>query len=168
MVWLDGLAMSGISPTLTNSCLTKLSSLAGKGETISQQEELLRDLGDRIQVGPYSLLKREESSEAPKASSYSFRAATTSSNVRKLLRCLEIRKPILLEGSPGIGKTSLVEALAAAVHQPLTHINLSDQTDINDLFGTDLPLEGGGSGEFHWVSGGFPAGRAATALGSLG
>ena len=36
-------------------------------------------------------------------------------------------KPILLEGSPGIGKTSLVEALALKLDQPVVRINLSDQ-----------------------------------------
>ncbi|KAG6872267.1 hypothetical protein C0995_011404, partial [Termitomyces sp. Mi166 len=32
----------------------------------------------------------------------------------------------------------------------LCRINLSDQTDIIDLFGSDLPVEGGGPGEFAW------------------
>lgn len=32
--------------------------------------------------------------------------------------CLQLRKPILLEGSPGVGKTSLVAAMAKAVGEP--------------------------------------------------
>jgi midasin len=59
-------------------------------------------------------------------------------------------KPILLEGSPGVGKTSLVTALANLSGHKLCRINLSDQTDLTDLFGSDLPVEGGVAGEFAW------------------
>eukprot|EP00887_Chlorella_sp_A99_P000601 scaffold17.g601.t1 len=64
-----------------------------------------------------------------------------------------LRKPILLEGSPGVGKTSLVAALAGAVGQELVRINLSEQTDMMDLLGADLPVEGGAPGEFAWADG---------------
>ena len=64
-------------------------------------------------------------------------------------------KAILLEGSPGAGKTSLVTALAKATGNPLTRINLSDQTELTDLFGSDLPVEGGGPGEFAWKDAAF-------------
>lgn len=43
-----------------------------------------------------------------------FSAPTTCSNVLKLLRGLQMNKAILLEGSPGVGKTSLVSSLAKA------------------------------------------------------
>jgi midasin (ATPase involved in ribosome maturation) len=36
-------------------------------------------------------------------------------------------KPILMEGSPGVGKTTLVTALARALGKPLTRINLQEQ-----------------------------------------
>ena len=45
---------------------------------------------------------------------FSFGAPTTSRNVCRLLRAMQLKKPILMEGSPGVGKTSLVSALAAA------------------------------------------------------
>ncbi|KAF9586477.1 AAA ATPase midasin [Lunasporangiospora selenospora] len=61
-----------------------------------------------------------------------------------------LRKPVLLEGSPGVGKTSLISALATASAHNLVRINLSEQTDLMDLFGSDLPVEGGNSGEFAW------------------
>lgn len=37
----------------------------------------------------------------------------------------------------------------------VTRINLSDQTDISDLFGADLPEEGGSAGHFVWRDGPF-------------
>jgi midasin len=33
-------------------------------------------------------------------------------------------------------------ALAAATGHPIERVNLSEQTDVMDLFGTDLPVEG--------------------------
>ena len=48
-------------------------------------------------------------------------------------------------------------ALAAELAQPCTRINLSDQTDLADLFGADLPVEGGQAGQFAWRSGPFLA-----------
>ena len=40
-------------------------------------------------------------------------------------------------------------------HISVVRINLSDQTDVSDLFGCDLPVEGGGAGEFNWRNGPF-------------
>eukprot|EP00736_Rhodelphis_marinus_P003990 Rmarinus@m.5335 len=84
---------------------------------------------------------------------YTLHASTTSINVLRLLRGLQLRKPILLEGSPGVGKTSLVQALGQASGHRVVRINLSDQTDMADLLGADLPVEGGKSGEFAWRDG---------------
>lgn len=58
---------------------------------------------------------------------------------------------ILLEGSPGVGKTSLIQTVAAISGNKLTRINLSEQTDVSDLFGADLPSENG----FKWKDGPF-------------
>ncbi|NXX88474.1 MDN1 protein, partial [Centropus bengalensis] len=84
---------------------------------------------------------------------YALNAGTTAVNAQRLLRALQLNKPILLEGSPGVGKTSLVAALAKASGHCLVRINLSEQTDVTDLFGTDLPVEGGKGGEFAWRDG---------------
>ncbi|XP_075718267.1 midasin isoform X3 [Rhinoderma darwinii] len=84
---------------------------------------------------------------------YALDSETTSMNAQRLLRALQVNKPILLEGSPGVGKTSLVTALAKASGNYLVRINLSEQTDVTDLFGTDLPIEGGKGGEFAWRDG---------------
>ncbi|XP_071998055.1 midasin isoform X2 [Engystomops pustulosus] len=84
---------------------------------------------------------------------YALESETTSMNAQRLLRAMQLNKPILLEGSPGVGKTSLVTALAKASGNHLVRINLSEQTDVTDLFGTDLPIEGGKGGEFSWRDG---------------
>lgn len=89
------------------------------------------------------------------SSNFTFHAPTTKQNSLKLMRALQLRKPILLEGSPGVGKTSLVTALAKASGHTCLRINLSDQTDVSDLFGADLPVEGGKGGEFAWKDGPF-------------
>uniref|UniRef100_H0VTT4 Midasin n=1 Tax=Cavia porcellus TaxID=10141 RepID=H0VTT4_CAVPO len=84
---------------------------------------------------------------------YALSAGTTAMNAQRLLRAIKLNKPILLEGSPGVGKTSLVGALAKASGNTLVRINLSEQTDITDLFGADLPVEGGKGGQFAWRDG---------------
>jgi midasin len=81
---------------------------------------------------------------------FSFKAPTTAANGMKVIRAMQLRKAILLEGAPGIGKTSLITAIAAAAGHHLTRINLSDQTDLMDIFGSDVPVEGGRGGEFSW------------------
>ena len=42
------------------------------------------------------------------------RAPTTARNALRVLRALQLKRAVLLEGSPGVGKTALVAALAAA------------------------------------------------------
>ena len=76
-------------------------------------------------------------------------------NAARVLRAMQLTKPILLEGSPGVGKTSLISALAKAAGHRLTRVNLSEQTDMMDLLGADLPADGGGAGEFRWADGAF-------------
>ena len=114
-------------------------------ENISNNEKL----GIRpffINIGSYKI---------PKDLNFSLKAPTTSNNLMRILRAMQIKKPILLEGSPGVGKTSLVTALANASGHRIVRINLSEQTDMMDLLGTDLPVEGGKPGEFGWSDGVF-------------
>jgi midasin len=99
---------------------------------------------------------------------FSLKAPTTMSNLYRVLRAMQVSRPIILEGSPGVGKTSLISALASASGHRLVRINLSEQTDISDLFGSDLPaasssgddsgdnhVDGSSSGMFEWCDGVF-------------
>lgn len=46
--------------------------------------------------------------------SFTLHAPTSAQNAFRVLRAMQLSKPILLEGSPGVGKTSLVMAIARA------------------------------------------------------
>lgn len=59
---------------------------------------------------------------------FTFNAPSIANNTMRLLRAMQLNKAILLEGSPGVGKTSLVQAVAKASGNNLLRINLSDQT----------------------------------------
>ena len=61
-------------------------------------------------------------------STYCLTAAGPASNAFRLLRAMQLGRPLMLEGEPGVGKTSLVTALAAASGHHVTRINLSEHT----------------------------------------
>ena len=70
---------------------------------------------------------------------FNLQAPTTRDNALRIVRACQVAKPILLDG--GLAWTSLATALANVVGHHLFRINLSDQTDIIDPFGSDLPLK---------------------------
>ncbi|KAJ4294136.1 AAA ATPase midasin [Kalmusia sp. IMI 367209] len=103
---------------------------------------------EALQLGHFSISKF--SPTTAEDVSFSLEAPTTRSNASRVARALQLSKPILLEGNPGVGKTTLVTALARAIGKPLTRLNLSEQTDLMDLFGSDVPVEGEQAGTFAW------------------
>ncbi|KAF2481603.1 hypothetical protein BDY17DRAFT_282105 [Neohortaea acidophila] len=131
------------------ACLERLSQLLGLDSGAVYYQPVEIDFAqDQVNVGPYSLPRRP--SEMHADLSFSFRPLTTQVNLMRVVRAMQVSKPVLLEGSPGVGKTALVAALAQAVSCPLTRINLSEQTDLLDLFGSDVPVEDGQPGTFAW------------------
>uniref|UniRef100_A0A5K3FIW9 VWFA domain-containing protein n=1 Tax=Mesocestoides corti TaxID=53468 RepID=A0A5K3FIW9_MESCO len=105
-----------------------------------------------IETGPLVSPDHLDTTEAPLP--FSLRAPTPASNLCRLLRALQLpKRAILLEGSPGVGKTSLVMALARASGHSVVRINLSESTEACDLLGCDLPVEGAGCGNFAWRDG---------------
>lgn len=59
---------------------------------------------------------------------YTLEAPGPHANAFRILRAMQLGKPLLLEGAPGVGKTSLVTALAQASGHSVTRINLSEHT----------------------------------------
>ncbi|KAJ5175879.1 Midasin [Penicillium canariense] len=129
-------------------CLDKLSELFSvDASNIYRQSSTVSLEPGFLQVGPFSLPTVGETDPDPQ---FTMDAPTTIANSVRIARGLQSSKPILMEGSPGVGKTTLVTALARALGKPLTRINLSEQTDLTDLFGSDVPVEGGDVGQFTW------------------
>ncbi|KAL0960750.1 hypothetical protein HGRIS_005773 [Hohenbuehelia grisea] len=125
--------------------LQKLAPLPTQDGTLSHVP--VHDPSRFFQLGSFAIPMGPNTS-APQP--FSLQTPTTQDNAMRVIRACQVPKPILLEGSPGVGKTSLVTALAGISGHHLCRINLSDQTDLIDLFGADLPAEGGGPGEFTW------------------
>lgn len=157
MVYIDSLGANQAAKTsITQAsvaherqvCLRKLGMLfnSDMGSSYNQESDLFLD-SKNLCIGSFSLARVSDVTTGPL---YSLQAPTTLSNAMKILRALQLPKPILLEGSPGVGKTTLIAALADAIGMPLTRINLSDQTDLMDLFGSDVPIEGAEAGHFGW------------------
>lgn len=129
-------------------CLDKLQELFGVDASNIYLQKSIIDVHDgALRVGPFDLTIQGDTQ--PDAQ-FIMDAPTTIANSVRIARGLQLTKPILLEGSPGVGKTTLVTALARALGKPLTRINLSEQTDLSDLFGSDVPVEGGDVGQFTW------------------
>lgn len=138
---------------LRRECLEQLDGLAALlgGHANSNDLSVTMD-PSVISIGGFGIARGQNTSTD---SSFRFEAPTTALNAMRVLRGCQLPKAILLEGSPGVGKTSLVSALAAVAGHRLQRINLSDQTDLIDLFGSDLPVEGGQAGEFQWRDAAF-------------
>lgn len=156
MVFIDSLGTNNTSYLTENeqhlkdqkvNCINKLSELVERDLlTIYLSDFTISIHDDRLSAGSFSIPRNHVTN----VDDFLLHAPTTSINTMRVVRAMQVHKPILLEGSPGVGKTSLVSAIAKATGNNLIRINLSEQTDLVDLFGSDTPAEGGNSGEFVW------------------
>ncbi|KAH0178892.1 midasin, partial [Aureobasidium melanogenum] len=156
MVYIDTLganpaALLAINPGTVNyersQCLDELSKLIKADAHAVYNSPIHVEVTDEaLELGAFSIPVITKGNEP----GFTFLAPTTRSNAMRVIRALQLTKPVLLEGNPGVGKTTLVTALAQAIGMPLTRINLSEQTDLMDLFGSDVPVEGAEAGTFAW------------------
>ena len=157
MVFIDGLGANpsgkmSVVPTSfiaeRQKCLSTLSQAFHRDLTKLHYERGVITVGnDILYIGPFQFARYSHSRGE---TALNLDAPTTFGNALRVARALQLGKPILIEGNPGVGKTSLVTALAQLVGTPLTRINLSEQTDIMDLFGSDVPAENAAPGQFVW------------------
>ncbi|KAI9030531.1 P-loop containing nucleoside triphosphate hydrolase protein [Hyaloraphidium curvatum] len=164
MVFLDGLqvnpslGMVGASADeIRDLRLQALSALSASPVSVDPdaEESILRGFvlrGSEIGIEPFFI---ERGPEPRDALGFQLDVPTTANNLRRVLRGLQLHRPVLMEGSPGVGKTSLILQLARLAGREVVRINLSEQTDLMDLFGSDLPVEGGAPGQFAWKAGPF-------------
>ncbi|KAJ9190362.1 hypothetical protein P3X46_001577 [Hevea brasiliensis] len=138
-----------------NTTLLKLSTIENYGwgdlgttADISCSDDMLCDTV--FGICPFYIEKGSENCET---SGFEFLAPTTRRNALRVLRAMQLPKPVLLEGSPGVGKTSLIIALGKYSGHKVVRINLSEQTDLMDLLGSDLPVESDEGMKFAWSDG---------------
>ncbi|KAI3381642.1 hypothetical protein SNEBB_009765 [Seison nebaliae] len=75
-----------------------------------------------------------------KSNVFDFTNETAQRNLRRLIKCISVEgRAILIEGPPGTGKTASIERLGSLMDIDVRRINLSNQTELSDLFGSDLP-----------------------------
>ena len=129
MVYLDRLGANPAAKTLVHGahipkqrmlCLEKMQDLFQKNlEFVHTEIPTFAEDERCIKLGSFHLDKKSNGHLKPQ---YSLLAPTTLQNAMKVARALQATKQILLEGSPGVGKTTLVAAIASSIGMSLTRI----------------------------------------------
>ncbi|KAL0222135.1 hypothetical protein RCL1_001989 [Eukaryota sp. TZLM3-RCL] len=111
----------------------------------------LVSLGDAsLTLGEFSIPFGPVPSENPR---FVLTVPTSFSNAVRVARALSLNKPILIEGPPGAGKTSLVTALGTLTGNPTIRINFSEHSDMMDLIGCFVPSSSTSGSDFIWSDG---------------
>ena len=157
----DAIGLSSISEEDVRSarlkCFRELAKVFDMGldwvKKALQHADIVQSLG-MLKVGDFFLDTKESKSMARNYSGeIVLDTPATRQNLLKIVRAMQTSRPILLEGDPGVGKTALISRLAGLTGCRLTRINLSDQTDLMDLFGADVPADNENLGNFNWRDG---------------
>ena len=82
---------------------------------------------------------------------FTFETSNMLLNLNKIFRGISTKKPVLIEGSPGIGKTTIIQNICTKINKKFTRINLSEHTDIIDLIGSEYPSNENNT--FVWIDG---------------
>ncbi|OMP00558.1 hypothetical protein COLO4_12568 [Corchorus olitorius] len=140
----------------TNLLYPKLSKLENYGwgdpETPVEHNANSMPCDNIFGIDPFYI---ETGSEKSEAGGFEFLAPTTRKNALRVLRAMQLSKPgqFSITCSPGVGKTSLIVALGKFSGHRVVRINLSEQTDMMDLLGSDLPVESNEGVKFAWSDG---------------
>ena len=149
MVLLDGLGLGlvinrEIIQQLRRDCVLQLLSscpLELQGSILASLDvppgEQVKVVNGRFNLGVFSIPMGTQ--ELISSSGYVLSARSTVTNLYRILRAMQLHRPVLLEGPPGVGKSSIIANLAALAGHTLVRINLSEHSEISDLLGTDLP-----------------------------
>ena len=111
-------------------------------KTKKEDDMAIESSADKISIGGFELpvnKKRIENGKSVQVRKFAANNQNVQGNLQKIARALQIPKAVLLEGQPGVGKSSLIEYLAYKTGNKLLRINLSEQTDLIDLLGCDVP-----------------------------
>ncbi|KAL0216461.1 hypothetical protein P9112_008645 [Eukaryota sp. TZLM1-RC] len=96
-------------------------------------------------------------SHQPKSPRFVLSSPTPFSNALRVTRALSLNRPILVEGPPGAGKTSLISALADFTGNSVARINFSEHSDLLEIIGSFVPNPNNNSDDnspdFFWSDG---------------
>eukprot|EP00775_Hariotina_reticulata_P003371 gene3371-3646_t len=74
-------------------------------------------------------------------------------NMARIFAATTVQGPLLLEGAPGIGKTAVVQQVAALLGYSCERINFSANTTLEQLLGSYIPKVVAGQRVFAWQDG---------------
>jgi MoxR-like ATPase len=136
--------------TISEEVLIILNMHGKNGMSQEAMADRFIETDEEIRISRYNLQKHIKGNvfESPL---YSLEDRTIVHNMKQILIALSLNKSLMLEGPPGVGKTSLISYLAKKSGIPFFRVNLNEQTDMIDLLGSDVPSDN--SALFKWADG---------------